>query len=209
MRSQTSHRHNQHSEKNYRDRVNDRGDYREIPRSFVNGWPSAQDPFHVYEGHGQGREPNHAPHFGDYGRFSPPLNTGGYTYDDYSQGSLGRERDAGTVGKFFGVGPKGYQRSDERIKEDVCECLYAHHDIDASDIEVEVKEGTVSLSGSVDSRRTKRMIEDEIEHLPGIRDIANHLRLRVQSSDVGASMAYGATSAPAPGGTNAKANQRV
>jgi len=74
-----------------------------------------------------------------------------------------------------GKGPKGYKRSDARICEDVCEALSAHPEIDASDMEVEVKDGVVIFTGSVESRLVKRMAEDLIEHIPGVRDVRNEL----------------------------------
>ena len=48
----------------------------------------------------------------------------------------------------YGKGPKGYRRTDDRVKEDVSESLYRDPDVDATDIEVEVKDGTVILKGS-------------------------------------------------------------
>ncbi|MDX1992707.1 MAG: BON domain-containing protein [bacterium] len=81
-------------------------------------------------------------------------------------------------GQFAGRGPKGYRRSDDRIMEDVCEILTMHDDIDASEIEVQVQQGVVTLSGTVDSRRTKRMAEDVIESISGVVDIHNQLRVQ-------------------------------
>ena len=76
---------------------------------------------------------------------------------------------------FAGRGPKNYKRSDERIREDVSEALFHHHDIDASEIEVDVKDGLVTLRGEVDDRHTKRLAEDVIENLSGVTDIRNEL----------------------------------
>ncbi len=78
---------------------------------------------------------------------------------------------------FFGKGPKGYRRSDERIKEEVCEALYRDKHVDASEIEVDVKEGLVTLSGTVDSRQMKRGAEECIEHLAGVTDVHNRIRI--------------------------------
>jgi osmotically-inducible protein OsmY len=77
---------------------------------------------------------------------------------------------------FAGKGPKGYRRSDDRIREDVCERLSSGY-IDASEIEVEVAEGTVTLRGSVPDKRSKRDAEDLIEYVAGIRAIENQLRI--------------------------------
>jgi len=83
-------------------------------------------------------------------------------------------------GAFTGKGPKNYVRSDERIREDVCEHLSYHPYIDASDIEVIVREGEVTLSGTVDGRLVKRAAEECCDHVRGVRDVHNHLRARAQ-----------------------------
>ncbi len=81
-------------------------------------------------------------------------------------------------GVFSGHGPKNYTRSDERIREDVCEHLFDHPYIDASDIEVVVAGGEVTLSGTVDARIVKRAAEDCAEHARGVKDVHNHLRVK-------------------------------
>jgi osmotically-inducible protein OsmY len=80
-------------------------------------------------------------------------------------------------GPHVGKGPKGYQRSDERIWEDVGDILERHPDIDASDIELQVSEGVVTLTGTVENRRVKRMVEDAIDAVPGVKDVSNQLRI--------------------------------
>jgi osmotically-inducible protein OsmY len=80
-------------------------------------------------------------------------------------------------GGFAGRGPKGYTRSDERIREDVSDKLMEHPDLDASEIEVRVSGGEVTLSGSVDSRWAKRLAEDVAESCTGVRDVMNQLRV--------------------------------
>lgn len=78
---------------------------------------------------------------------------------------------------FTGRGPKGYKRSDERIMETVSEQLTHDPHVDASEIEVQVRDGIVTLSGHVDSRRSKRHAEDIIEHLPGVIDVHNRIEI--------------------------------
>jgi osmotically-inducible protein OsmY len=80
-------------------------------------------------------------------------------------------------GAFAGRGPKGYTRSDERIREDVSDKLMEHPDLDASEIEVRVSGGEVTLAGSVDSRWAKRLAEDIAESCTGVRDVMNQLRV--------------------------------
>jgi hypothetical protein len=81
------------------------------------------------------------------------------------------------TGPYRGRGPKGYRRPDERIREEVCERLTVHGGIDASDVEVEVQEGEVTLSGTVADRRMKRLALDVAEGVSGIVDVHSHLRL--------------------------------
>lgn len=87
-----------------------------------------------------------------------------------------------TVGEaeldFRGLGPKGYKRSDDSIYEDVCETLYRSVDIDASDIDVMVNEGIVSLKGTVGSRKEKRLAEGLLDEISGVQDIINELQIR-------------------------------
>ena len=98
---------------------------------------------------------------------------------DYSQHAT-RDHDrrtyasAGNVGK----GPKNYQRSQERIKEDVSEALWWDPDVDASDIEVSVKENRVTLKGHVDSRHAKTRAEAVVENVTGVEDVFNLLVIR-------------------------------
>src|SRR5712692_9688035 len=68
---------------------------------------------------------------------------------------------------FRGRGPKNYRRSDERIRDDVCERLEREERIDASDMEVVVGAGVVTLSGSVSDRDSKRRAEDLVESVSG------------------------------------------
>ena len=69
------------------------------------------------------------------------------------------------------------RRSDERIREEVSEALSAHGDIDASEIEVDVKDGMITLTGTVESRQIKRLVEDTVEGISGVQDVKNELRV--------------------------------
>jgi hypothetical protein len=80
-------------------------------------------------------------------------------------------------GRYRGVGPKGYVRSDERIREIVCDDLMDDPWLDASRIEVTVKDGEVTLQGSVDSRDAKRLAEDLVERAGGVKQVQNNLRV--------------------------------
>jgi osmotically-inducible protein OsmY len=84
--------------------------------------------------------------------------------------------DEGRERRYSGQGPRGYQRSDERIREDVCDRLTDDPWVDASEVEVTVRGGEVTLSGSVRDRGDKRRTEDIIESISGVREVHNNLR---------------------------------
>jgi osmotically-inducible protein OsmY len=100
--------------------------------------------------------------------------------DSWGQGSQQR------WGEHRGKGPRGYRRSDERIREDVCDFLTDDPQIDASNVEVTVKECEVTLAGQVNSREEKRRAEDLIERISGVKEITNNLRVAQQQAQSGA-----------------------
>lgn len=102
---------------------------------------------------------------------------------------------------YTGRGPKNYRRSDERIREELCDRLTDDWRIDATDVEVAVDNGQVTLAGSVHSRDEKRNAEDLAESIPGVHDVVNQLRVN-QWDDArsGGGTAMG-TSEMGPGGT--------
>ena len=78
-------------------------------------------------------------------------------------------------GPHIGRGPKGYQRTDERIREEISDRLMDHGGIDASAMEVTVENGEVTLTGTVEDRRSKRMAEDVADSVRGVKDVHNRL----------------------------------
>ena len=90
-----------------------------------------------------------------------------------------REMDRGHRGK----GPRNYTRSDDRIKENVNERLSDSYYLDASDIDVSVENGEVTLSGNVDSRTAKRRAEDIADDVSGVNHTQNNLRVKKNNSE--------------------------
>jgi osmotically-inducible protein OsmY len=80
-------------------------------------------------------------------------------------------------GPFAGRGPRGYQRSDERIREDICERMCDNDELDASEIDILVVGGEVTLQGSVRDRYDKHLAEDLVEQVSGVREVNNQLRI--------------------------------
>jgi hypothetical protein len=138
---------------------------------------------------GRDRGPQNQSHpGGGYGEFNyrdedSPRGRSMLGGDGQAGAGFGRIGDYGTTlgdmarGRFTGKGPKGYQRSDDRIREDVSDVLERHGEIDASDIEVHVQSGEVTLAGTVHDRFAKRLAEDVIENLSGIKQVHNRLRV--------------------------------
>lgn len=88
--------------------------------------------------------------------------------------NIGRASDRPS---YQGRGPKNYRRSDERIREEVCERLSLDHDVDASEIEVTVNDAVVVLEGTVNERHAKRIAEDICDLVRGVKDVQNNLRV--------------------------------
>lgn len=139
-----------------------------------------------------------APSFGEAGNSYPrdfgAEGYGRYGYADARAGSERHVREAwagGYAGRgstvrrpdHRGRGPKSYTRSDDRILEDVNDRLSDDGHIDASDIEVEVKDGEVTLSGHVASRFAKRHAEDLTWLVSGVKQCQNNLRVASGSDE--------------------------
>lgn len=126
-----------------------------------------------------------APQSPGYGRDDGPPSGGQQRSSYYGQGSGGAQRGGGGGGSpasssvdHRGRGPKGYKRSDERILEDVNDRLTEDPRIDASEIQVDVQGGEVTLTGTVGSREERRRAEDVAEGASGVTYVMNNLRVR-------------------------------
>jgi osmotically-inducible protein OsmY len=98
----------------------------------------------------------------------------------YHQNQRRSRHGGGQVGPdsgHRGRGPKGYKRSDDSVFHDVCDTLALSAEVDASEIDVSVKEGVVYLNGSVTDRNTKKLAELQVENISGVSDVQNLLRI--------------------------------
>lgn len=143
------------------------GDTSESPRFFGTGSYS-EGGAHYTGGYHQSGEP-------------PGSSRGDYDYDRHAGARPPQTR--------FKRGPKGYQRSDERLKEDISERLMMADHVDSSEVTVNVVGGKVTLEGSVPDRYMKHYIEDLADRCPGVQDVDN--RIRVTSSWQAADRARG------------------
>ena len=73
--------------------------------------------------------------------------------------------------------PRAYRRSDDRIRDDIYDRLLRQDWIDAYDVEVQVKDGEVTLTGTVPSRQEKRAVEGLADDVLGVTEIHNQLRV--------------------------------
>jgi hypothetical protein len=116
---------------------------------------------------------------------------GGETWQGrrHSQSAHERGRESGGGGtraagwpNYAGRGPKGYKRSDDRIREEISDRLMDDHEVDATEIEVQVEGGEVTLAGTVASRDQKRRAEELAERCNGVSDVTNNLRVNRQAA---------------------------
>lgn len=127
---------------------------------------------------------------------APAGNRGTYDARDWQERS------------YSGRGPRGYQRGDERIREDICERLTEDPRIDASDVEVQVVNAEVTLAGSVRTRDEKHFTENLVERIVGVREVNNNLKVRPPDEVLGTarsgSSMLGLTETPPPPHPSAK-----
>jgi hypothetical protein len=105
--------------------------------------------------------------------------TGGFDqrYRTRYPGSLGEDTFSSGGSRRYRTGPKGYTRSDERIREDISERLMLADSIDSSEVSISVKEGKVTLEGTVPTRSMKHSIEDLADYTAGVTDVDNRIRV--------------------------------
>ncbi len=73
---------------------------------------------------------------------------------------------------FKGPGPK---RSDEDIRSDVVTALFYDEAVSSIEVNVAVQDGTVELTGKVDSELAKRRAFDDAWRVSGVRAVKNNL----------------------------------
>lgn len=162
-----------------------------------------------YSGFGQGRDDDRQRGYGggDWrGGLDSDRNWWDRTRDQFrawgGDDDARRRREQDEMQENRGRGPRGYTRSDERIREDVSDRLSDDWRVDASEIEVKVDGGEVTLSGTVNSRDDKRRAEDIAEQCSGVKHVQNNLRVQDRRSG-GAYAGSSGTSASTSSATGA------
>jgi osmotically-inducible protein OsmY len=192
----------------------DERDHGRYDREFGGGYGSYSAGFGPYGG-GYARETwRNNPPQGEYSRYRYGRDYGA-PYRGQGYGNAGHERGwwdrtSDEVSSWFGDddarrrremdaqdrghrgrGPKGYVRSDERIREDVSDRLGDDPIVDASEIEVSVAGSEVTLAGTVNSREERRRAEDCAERVSGVAHVQNNLRVSNATSSADSAGATG------------------
>lgn len=74
-------------------------------------------------------------------------------------------------------GLRGRRRPDESLAREIHEILTKDPELDATNVEVEVESGAVTLTGIVESSDAKLLAEELVESITGVREIHNRLRV--------------------------------
>ena len=109
-----------------------------------------------------------------YGEAGASERWGSDTYERNQWNAQGTLR-GGAYETLRGRGPKGYKRSDDRIREDLCEHLMDISEIDSSEVTITVRDGCVTLDGSVPVRSMRYEIENIAAETLGVTDVENNL----------------------------------
>ncbi len=127
-------------------------------------------PYPVDQQHGYGRSQYDYPP-------AHPAHGPGALYGRGAGTDMGLGEHDEDRGPHYGKGPKGYKRSDERIREEVCEIIARQGFVDASEVEVTVEGRIVRLTGLVATRQEKRALEQMAERVHGADEVRNEIRL--------------------------------
>jgi len=74
-------------------------------------------------------------------------------------------------------GPRARRRPDESLARELHEILTNDPELDATEIEVVVEGGAVTLRGEVGDSHAKLLAEELIDTVPGVREVHNQLRV--------------------------------
>jgi osmotically-inducible protein OsmY len=74
-------------------------------------------------------------------------------------------------------GLRGRRRPDESLAREIHEILTKDPELDATNVEVEVESGAVTLIGVVESSDAKLLAEELAESITGVREVHNRLRV--------------------------------
>jgi len=85
-------------------------------------------------------------------------------------------------GEDYERGTAGHKQSDERIYDDINDHLTQHSYINATEITVSVKDGEVTLEGTVPDRDQKNYAEEVAAEVHGVSHVTNMLKIKKPQS---------------------------
>jgi|GEM_PF-750953 len=134
----------------------------------------SNDPWH--ERYRYGNHYRRGPKNTDYRAIPPQARLKIY---DPQIGQLGggSRSASGTEKDYSGRGPRGYQRADDKIWEDVCDALANAFEVDASDMEVYVEDNVVFLSGNANTPEEAWRAEKLAYNVYGVDSVRNQLHI--------------------------------
>jgi len=124
-----------------------------------------------YRGYGSGLGRGWGRGFGGVGV------VGGYAGDTLPRAGF-FNGEAWDRGPYVGLGPQGYSRPDERIREDICDELTRRRDIDPSRVLVTVQDGEVTLEGMVESLEMRRLVDEVASACTGVTQVDDRIRIQ-------------------------------
>ncbi|WP_231906812.1 BON domain-containing protein [Cupriavidus sp. D384] len=166
-------------------------------------WGESRPPYHAqrYGRDYMGSSAGSSGYDEELGYSSSRRESGGRWRDEWHEHDENREEDHGALyhlghrigqamSDWFGpgavekrTGPRGYTRTDERIRDEICERLTFTTGIDVREVSVEVDKGKVTLGGTVHTRGQKYDIEDLADNTFGVTEVENNIRVQRQEVD--------------------------
>ncbi len=95
----------------------------------------------------------------------------------WAEGQSRAERREEPGRRLTNSGPRSRRKSDESLTQEIREILTADPELEATDIEVEVEGGAVTLRGAVVDSDARLLAEELVESLSGVREVHNRLRV--------------------------------
>lgn len=82
------------------------------------------------------------------------------------------------LGRQQATGPQNWDRPDDVIQDEACEIIWRDQSCDPTTIEVSVKDGVLTLKGTVASDKMKQNAEEKLRNLIGLKGLRNHLEVK-------------------------------
>lgn len=82
------------------------------------------------------------------------------------------------LGNQQATGPQNWERPDDIIQDEASEIIWRDQTCDPTTIEVSVKDGILTLKGTVATDKMKQNAEEKLKNLIGLKGLQNQLRVK-------------------------------